>query len=268
MKKKELIESLIEQTKSLSDFDGVALNALKERAKMIIGNIYGESNKGYPATISNIQFYPYFEPVDDLERKESWDSGRGKMLNLLNTILEEITLFDTTEKVNKIQKSEGKLSNRIFMVHGHDEEMKQSVARVLEKLELEPIILHEKPDRSRTIVEKFTEYSNVHFAVVLLSPDDIAYQKENSPEKAKLRARQNVIFELGFFIGKLGREHVFMLHREEENFELPSDYSGVLYTTYDSSGNWKYKLVQELKVIGFKVSVDKLLSDETESKTR
>ena len=259
---------MIEQTKSLSDFDNIALHALKQRAKMIISNIYSKSDKGYTATISNIRFSPFYVTDQYFKRKESWDSGRKKMLILLNTILEELTLFDTTEKVNKIQKSEGKLSNSIFLVHGHDEEMKQSVARVLEKLELKPIILHEKPDRSRTIIEKFTEYSNVHFAVVLLSPDDIAYQKENSPEKAKTRARQNVIFELGFFIGKLGREHVFMLHKEEENFELPSDYSGVLYTPYDSSGNWRYKLVQELKVLGFKVSADKLLSDETESKTR
>jgi len=119
--------------------------------------------------------------------------------------------------------------------------------------------LHEKLSEGRTIIEKFTNYSDVSFAVVLLSPDDMAYPKDQTPENAKPRARQNVIFELGFFIGKLGRNRVLVLYQEEKNFEMPSDYSGVSYTPYDNSGRWKFNLVKELKVCGYNVDANKLL---------
>jgi predicted nucleotide-binding protein len=137
--------------------------------------------------------------------------------------------------------------------------MKQSSARFIEKIDLKPIILHEQANKGKTIIEKFTDYSNVSFAVVLLSADDIAYNKNDKFENASFRARQNVIFELGFFIGKIGRESVVVLHEMVENFEIPSDYNGVLYIPYDSSGNWKLSIAKELKAIGYKIDGNKLL---------
>ena len=95
--------------------------------------------------------------------------------------------------------------------------------------------------------------------MVLLSPDDLAYPKDQSPEVANLRARQNVIFELGFFIGKLDRKHVLVLHKEDENFEIPSDYSGVLYIPFNNLGQWKFDIVKELKACGYTVDANKLL---------
>jgi predicted nucleotide-binding protein len=150
-------------------------------------------------------------------------------------------------------------SKRIFIVHGRSKDMKEAVARVLEKLGLEPIILHEKPNKGRTLIEKFTDYSDVGFAVVLLSADDMGYQEGHSPEEAKPRARQNVIFELGFFIGKLGRERVVPLYRKLKAFELPSDYDGVVYTPYDLLGAWKTELVRELRACGYEVDANKLI---------
>ena len=88
------------------------------------------------------------------------------------------------------------------------------MALTLRKLDIEPIILNEKPNLGKTIIEKFTHYADVPFAVVLLSPDDMVYHKDGSREIVAIRARQNVIFELGFFIGKLGRERVLVLHSE------------------------------------------------------
>jgi len=152
-----------------------------------------------------------------------------------------------------------KYSNRIFIVHGRSNEMKEGLARVLEKLELEPIILHEKPNQGRTIIEKFTDYSDVGFAVVLLSPDDMGYPKSQSSKAAKPRARQNVVFELGFFIGKLGRNRVLPLYEEVNDFEMPSDYEGIVYTLYDSLGAWKNKLVKELRASGYDVDANKLV---------
>lgn len=150
-------------------------------------------------------------------------------------------------------------SNRVFIVHGHDEEMKQAVARTLEKVGLEPVILHEQPNQGKTIIEKFSEYaSSSAFAVVLLSPDDMAYPRGGEPEKARPRARQNVILELGFFLGKLGRERVFVLYKEAPGFEIPSDYAGVLYTQYDSIGHWKFDLARELKATDYDIDLNLL----------
>lgn len=146
--------------------------------------------------------------------------------------------------------------NKIFIVHGHDEEFKQSVARNVEKLGLKAIILHEQPSQGKTIIEKLESYSGVGFAIVLLSPDDIGREKGKSDwllfnTKLKPRARQNVIVELGYFIGKLGRQRVCILKREE--VEEPSDFNGIVYVPYDTPGNWRFRLVQELRAAGYDV---------------
>lgn len=136
--------------------------------------------------------------------------------------------------------------------------MKQSVARIIEKLEFEPIILHEQENRNRTIIEKFIDYSDVGLAVVLLSPDDLGSTKNNK-EKLKSRERQNVVFEMGYFIGKLGRDKVIVLYKPEDDFELPSDYSVVLYIEYDRKENWKFKIAKELKAVGYNIDLNNIL---------
>lgn len=135
-------------------------------------------------------------------------------------------------------------SRKVFIVHGHDDPSKESTARFLERLGLQAIILHEQPSAGRTIIEKFETYSeDIAFAVVLLTPDD---RGGEAAEKSSLnpRARQNVIMELGYFIGRLGRTRVCAIHKG--GVELPSDYQGVLYIEMDASGAWKTKLAQEL----------------------
>ena len=124
--------------------------------------------------------------------------------------------------------------------------MKQTIARFLENLRLKPIILHEQPGGSSTIIEKFEDYSDVAFAIILFSPDDLAYLNSKSGSE-KYRARQNVIFELGYFIGKLNRDQVVSLCRDPNNLDLPSDYHGIIYIEYDLMGGWKSKLFKELK---------------------
>jgi predicted nucleotide-binding protein len=101
----------------------------------------------------------------------------------------------------------GPSSNRVFVVHGHHHGRKETVARFLEKLGLEPVILHEKPNAGRTLIEKFSDYANVYFAVVLLTADDIGRGREE-PDPPRPRARLNVILKLGYFLGKLGRHRV------------------------------------------------------------
>jgi predicted nucleotide-binding protein len=145
---------------------------------------------------------------------------------------------------------------RVFIVHGHDEEAKHSVARVVEKLGLEAIILHEQVSRHSTIIEKLEVNSDVVFAVVLLTPDDIGASKKDGKDRVQERARQNVILELGYFIGRLGRSNVCALYKE--GVEIPSDFSGVVYTPMDSGGAWRYMLAKELKAAGLDVDLNKL----------
>jgi predicted nucleotide-binding protein len=142
------------------------------------------------------------------------------------------------------------ISRKIFLVHGHAEEPKQTVAAFLRSLGLEVVILHEQANQGRTIIEKFEEHSAVGFAVVLLTPDDVG-ASAGQPAKSHRRARQNVILELGFFIAKLGRKRVCPLY--VEGVELPSDYHGLLYVPYDDGGAWRSKLVKELSAAGIEV---------------
>jgi predicted nucleotide-binding protein len=253
----ELIQSLIDEAKELPHRDNEKLDALRRRAEMVIRKVFGDSSK-YLEDLVHINFFPTWS-MSKNSYNECWRSGKSEMLNLFTVMLEELELFSTPQKVDRVHKAGVEFSKRIFVVHGRDEAMKQAVARVLEKIELNPIILHEQPNEGRTIIEKFTDYSDVSFAVVLLSPDDLAHSKNKTQKDAKFRARQNVIFELGFFVGKLGRNRVLVLYQEEKNFEMPSDYSGVLYTPYDKSGQWQHALVKELQTCGFDVDANKLL---------
>jgi hypothetical protein len=135
-------------------------------------------------------------------------------------------------------------SNKVFIVHGHDEAAKESLARFLEKAGLEAIVLSEQPNQGRTIIEKFEDCAKeVGFAVVLLTPDDLGGSLRDDGQTS--RARQNVVFELGWFAGKLGRGRVCLLRKG--NVEIPSDLYGVVYTDMDAGGGWRGRLVAELK---------------------
>jgi predicted nucleotide-binding protein len=144
-------------------------------------------------------------------------------------------------------------SPRVFVVHGHDDGIKETVARFLAKLELEPVVLHEQPNRGRTIIEKFEEHSDVAFAVVLFTPDDIGYPVGDVAQ-AKPRARQNVVLELGFFMSALGRERVCVLYKS--GVEVPSDYSGVLYQELDTHGAWRFRLAREIRAAGIDIDLN------------
>lgn len=154
------------------------------------------------------------------------------------------------ENVHNIDKKIGK---DIFIVHGRNETFKIEVESFLKTLGLNPIVLHEKPNKGRTIIEKFENYSNVDFAIVILTSDDEGRIKNSSAE-FRNRARQNVILELGFFLGKLGREKVCVLY--EAGIELPSDYDGVLYV---SLNEWHIKLAKEIKHAGIDIDLNKII---------
>ena len=132
--------------------------------------------------------------------------------------------------------------------------MVEASARFVKKLGFEPIVLREQPNQGRTIIEKFEDYSDVDFAIVLFSPDDLGKSKDD--ENLNPRPRQNVVFELGFFIGKLGRKNVVVLHKIIENFEMLSDFQGVLFQPFQDG--WEFFVAREIKAAGFEVDLNQL----------
>ncbi len=166
----------------------------------------------------------------------------------------EIRLFSANEADNDLPSATMNATD-VFIVHGRDEAPKQTVARFLERIGLNAIILHEQSNRGRTVIEKFEDHAEVQFAIVILTPDDVG-RLATEPESAnKYRARQNVVFEMGYFLGRIGRSRVFPL--KVGTVDIPSDYAGVVYTDMDSRGAWKGELVRELKGAGFSVDANK-----------
>lgn len=187
----------------------------------------------------------------------------GKIINYIHNMVRNLIIPFVRDYKQYIQSSGStKLevilpvsNNKIFIVHGHDHGALQTVARFLEKNDFEAIILHEQANNGRTIIEKIEKNSDVGFAVVLLTPDDIG--RAISESENKPRARQNVILELGYFIGKLGRERVCALKTAE--LEIPSDYVGVVWTEMDKYAAWKFSLAKELKAAGYHVDMNKMI---------
>ena len=143
------------------------------------------------------------------------------------------------------------MGNKIFIVHGQDNEMKREVQLLLTRAGLDDVVLHERPDRGRTIIDKLIQESkDACYVIALLSPDD-------ELANGSSRARQNVIFEIGYFLGKLGKERVRLLKRG--NIDIPSDLQGILYENYDTEGNWRMKILKEMKAFGVEINVDKVL---------
>jgi predicted nucleotide-binding protein len=145
-------------------------------------------------------------------------------------------------------------TRKVFIVHGHEGEPREAVSGFLRKINFTPVILGEQTNQGRTIVEKFEAHSDVNFAVVLLTPDDVGGRRG---EDQQPRARQNVILELGYFIGKLGRKNVCAI--KLGNLEIPSDFIGVVWTPFDLHGAWKTALAKELKEAGHEIDWNKVM---------
>ncbi len=189
-----------------------------------------------PAMYSNVVVY------DDSAKK--FKNGLITAKGLLESFFEEWEV-DTMSLIDS-------KPTKVFVVHGHDELLKVQVARLVEQQGLDAVILSEKENEGKTIIEKIERHSDVGAAILLFTPDDSG--KANADPDYKTRARQNVVFEAGFFMGKLGREKTIMVVTDRD-LELPSDLHGVVYT---SDNNWQFSLIREMKVMGFDVDMNKV----------
>lgn len=191
------------------------------------------------------------QELKDFKEKINNKVGNLKKLRAKTDLLKTRLAENVVSKTDNFQLDK----SQVFIVHGHDETAKTKAARFIEKLGLKPIILHEQASGSKTVIEKIEAYSNVGFGIVLYTPCDIGSKNEENPN-LKNRARQNVVFEHGFLIGKIGRENVCALVKGE--IETPNDISGVVYVKMDDEEAWHLKIARELRNSGYKIDMNKL----------
>ena len=254
------------------EYDDVAENAFvanykrwRDRCKSIYQTSFTEPESRYYHDFES-QIWSIWgsdtikEYKDNIQRLVNHMQGDIERVDLMECIVEEDSTSTGVSK-SVIDK------NKVFVVYGHNDALRIEVSRTIEQLGLKPIVLQEQEDFGNTIIEKFEAHaSDIGFAVVLLTADDLgvsckdlAREEKEMGFKAeyKTRARQNVVFEMGYFIGKLDRAHVFELL--EDGVENPGDLDGVLYTSVDSEGMWKFKLAKRLKSLGYEVTMDNIL---------
>mgnify|MGYP001611856126 CR=1 FL=1 len=231
--------------------------AWKNTTREYLIKIFGSKSDNIDAVINASSDMGLSMNMSDYEHNQYLLSKVSNQIKILQSCIEQLNTQISIEQQTPAysispQKELDPL--KVFIVHGHNSSAKEAVARTIETLGLSPVILHEEPNQGRTIIEKFTDCANVAFAIVLLTADDcLISATEKTP---KPRARQNVILELGYFLGKLGRERVCILY--ENGVEIPSDYTGVVYTQLDTGGKWRFDLSKELKAAGYQIDANKL----------
>jgi predicted nucleotide-binding protein len=257
----KLIERLREfDPKTINERGDACIEALEHAVRTGIEKTYPPGTVQYERLVGAMHLdtasINMIEPTPISEVREGLAYGRDRAIAMLE---EEVAALTEDLEVTAATPSTGAkgearaVSRAIFVVHGHDEGARETVAGFLRKLDLTPIILHEHANQGRTIIEKFEDKSNdVGFAVVLLTPDDVG---GTDATKLQPRARQNVILELGYFVAKLGRDRVCALKKGD--IEVPTDYIGVGYVDLDPKGGWRLDLAREIKAAGIDVDLNK-----------
>jgi predicted nucleotide-binding protein len=204
-----------------------------------------------------------FVVVGETTVAEEFDRAKEAVDRATNTLLslrERLEYLEAPDEAAAAEKASSRPrgEEQVFLVHGHSGEAKESVGRLLEKTgSHQVVILHEQPSEGRTLIEKFEDHAkSSDHAVVLLTADDVGGAAP-AAKKADLRprARQNVVFELGFFVGRLGRARVTVLY--EDGVELPSDFKGVVYIPL-ADESWRFRLLKELRSAGLTYDLNKI----------
>ena len=197
---------------------------------------------------------------------DSYRKNMDDYINHLRRICERLELYnEPSDAPQRTSGDEGvsdapqsTFGDKVFIIHGRDDGAKSDVALFVRDLGLREIILDRQPNEGLiAILDKFErEAKKAGFAIALLTPDDVGALKGEAAEQLKPRARQNVIFELGYFMGKLGRKKVCLLIKGE--LENPSDLSGILYVPMDNFDGWKQKLATEMRQVGLPIDLNEL----------
>jgi predicted nucleotide-binding protein len=241
------------------------LRALETSIERTLGKSFGDNTADYKRFVEASQLMAVFYSFSDnyparqhyaeqiTERIAASKHMLREAINALQEELSDIESGSDSSVTGPLQQRQ-ELSRKVFIVHGHEGEPREAVAGFLRKIDFAPVILREQTNQGRTIVEKFEDHADVDFAVVLLTPDDVGGPKGGQLQS---RARQNVVLELGYFIGKLGRENVCAI--KSGDLEIPSDIFGVIWTDFDNRGAWKAALARELEDAGHTIDWNKAM---------
>ncbi|ECB0591297.1 nucleotide-binding protein [Salmonella enterica subsp. enterica] len=196
---------------------------------------------------------------DDSEAQVFWKNEGGRYEAYIDSLIIDLQHGEYSlppKNIAGMDKSKKTSSNnKVFIIHGHDGEAKEKTARFIEKLGLQAIILSEQANQGKTIIEKLEHYTDVGFAIVLYTGDDAGNtEAEAGIGNLNARARQNVVFEHGLLMGRLGRHKVIPL--VSGALELPSDIQGVVYI---NDRNWQLEVAREIKAAGYDIDMNKVL---------
>jgi predicted nucleotide-binding protein len=214
------------------------------KTEVVIRAIFGETSPTHHK-FDDVRYGPTIW-TDGTDFAPYVRTGVQEVISILEASKLELEIMAESAAAPVADEAPAEASTRVFIVHGQDDARKYELESYLQKLTEEaPIILHQQPNGGRVLIEKFEESAaSVGYAVVLLTADDLGRPSKSEPQDEQPRARQNVVFEMGFFIGLIGRDHVAVLY--EQGVELPSDINGLLYIPLDAAGAWKGKLASEL----------------------
>jgi predicted nucleotide-binding protein len=284
----DTIQFLVDQLSKaeLESFSGIVSQILSYLDNEVKDNPifdkYESERKSWKDWPTNEESYPVWTLPKTLELSKSLaydiyrtiaEKGYEFALNLSFTLFNQTSISDNLDRLNNtfleyfiqalkditnanpevdVQKPKGVRGNIAFIIHGHDNELKNEVLLLFKRAGVNAFVLHEQADRGRTIIDKLLEETNpAAYAIALLTPDDVTHEGTN-------RARQNVILEIGYFLGRLGKERLRMIVKG--NVEIPSDLYGILYEKHDESGAWKIKLLKEMQAVGIYVDMQAAIS--------
>jgi predicted nucleotide-binding protein len=237
--------------------------SLEVAIKDTLERCFGERTSAFNSfqSAANLQFFTIMAAYGDVDYETPTRQNIANAVALLKeaqrTLREDLADHEhaaTLDTLVTVDNEQRVLLRKVFVVHGHDEGAREAVARFLMQLGFDPIILHEQANQGRTVMEKVEAHGDVGFAVVLLTPDDEGCMRGGTLEP---RARQNVLLELGYFLGRLGRDKVCALKRG--TVEIPSDFAGVVWESMDSGNNWKQALGRELQAAGHEIDWNKVM---------
>ena len=258
------LEEARAESRKWSDYNKTLLLKLFDNTS-IAEDDYTDFNEPRPILLASSGSTPLSDELGDDLRW--YQNAMNRSINSLESIHERLELYEPSDALQRTSDNEENsdtpqptFSDEVFIVHGHDNEAKVTVARFVENLGIKATILDEKVNEGRTIPQKFEEHAGeAGYAIVLLTPDDVGSSKDET-DNPQPRARQNVILEFGYFWGRLGRKRLCVLYKE--GVELPSDIRGIAYVPMDNFNGWQLKLGQEMQNAGLPVDLNKLTQNK------
>lgn len=258
MKKAKKLELLDQQIAAANGGHPADFGTWRNTTEVVLRSIFGEASATH-SKFQRVRYTPgvYFSGQDVSGYQPA---GVRQAVSILESAKLEVELADDDPAAEEeLESAVVGGSSTVFIVHGQDDGKKNELAIFLrDLLDSEPIVLHQQANHGRTLIEKFEQHAaRASFAVVILSADDEGRSVRDVGASTTSRARQNVVFEMGFFFGALGRSRVVALY--EQGVELPSDLNGLVYVPMDRAGAWRALVAREMAAVGISVDPRALL---------